>query len=86
MSMEDTQPDIDNHGVDADDMDFNDHDVDNGEFVDNFHLMSEHGNDKYSLSEQMVHFCGGAIIRPHLPILQLLLLVACLSKAPPMPG
>ena len=80
---EDTQPDVDNHGVDADDVDFNDHDVDNGEFVDNFHLMSEQGNDKYSLSEQMVHFCGGAITRPHWTACKAVLVFyagSCVSK------
>lgn len=42
--------------------------VDN--FVDNYELLGAgdacNNFDKYSLSDQMVHFCGGQILRVHL--------------------
>ena len=41
--------------------------VDGGEeeFAENYELMTEGNDGKYSLSEQMVHFCGGHITRVH---------------------
>ena len=67
MSSDDSAPIAEAHGgTNVNQHDSVDAGVDN--FVDNFDLMGgEGGNfDKYSLSDQMVHFCGGLISRLHL--------------------
>jgi hypothetical protein len=67
MSRDDSPPIAEAHvGTNVNQHDSVDAGVNN--FVDNYDLMGgEGGNfDKYSLSDQMVHFCGGLISRVHL--------------------
>jgi hypothetical protein len=67
MSSDDSPPIAEGHvGTNVNQHDSVDAGVNN--FVDNYDQMGgEGGNfDKYSLSDQMVHFCGGLISRYHL--------------------
>ncbi len=67
MSSDDSPPIAEAHvGTNVNQHDSGDAGVDN--FVDNYDLMGGEGGyfDKYLLSDQMVHFCGGLITRLHL--------------------